>query len=151
MLLELGLVGEMEKVTIRDQLDEYKRILKDHSNMHLLIVLHSIDGPNLKNPESQERLAELIDIPQIQLICSVDDMKTVFNWSSSKLFPIQSLFRSSSFSSSISIPRNLTPKSWSFAPWKVRAGSRLRTHFFACGRVSTKIRSKSCDLSPKKN
>lgn len=111
MLLELGLVGEMEKVTIRDQLDEYKRILKDHSNMHLLIVLHSIDGPNLKNPESQERLAELIDIPQIQLICSVDDMKTVFNWSSSKLFPIQSLFRSSSFSSSISIPRNLTPKS----------------------------------------
>lgn len=110
-MLELGLVGEMEKVTIRDQLDEYKRILKDHSDRHLVIVLHSIDGPNLKNPESQERLAELIDIPQIQLICSVDDMKTVFNWSSSKLSPIQSPFRSSSFSSSISIPRNLTQKS----------------------------------------
>ena len=115
MLLEFQYTDDMEKVTIRDQLDEYKRILKVHSTVHLVMVLHSIDGPNLKNPESQERLAELIDNPQIQLICSLDDMKTVFNWSSSKLTLIQLLFKSSNFSSSISIPLSLTPKSSSFA------------------------------------
>ena len=78
----------MDKVTIRDQLEEYKKTLKSNNDRHFVIVLHSIDGPNLKNPESQERLAELIEIPQIQLICSVDDMKTVFNWSASTLFLI---------------------------------------------------------------
>lgn len=118
-----------------------------HSNLHIVIVLHSIDGPNLKNPESQERLAELIDIPQIQLICSLDDMKTVYNWSSSTLCLIQLLFRSSSFSFSISIPPSLTRRSSSFARLKVKVGSRPRTRFFACGRVSTKIKGRFCDSS----
>jgi hypothetical protein len=83
LLIDVGYTPELSKVTIRDQLEEYQQILALHSNVNILIVLHSIDGPNLKNPESQERLAELIDIPQVQLICSVDDIRTVFNWSAS--------------------------------------------------------------------
>lgn len=85
--MEVGLINEITKVTIRDQLEEYKSILSNFSNMNFVIVLHSIDGPNLKNTEAQERLAELVDIPQIQIVCSLDDMKTVFNWSSSTLPP----------------------------------------------------------------
>jgi hypothetical protein len=83
MLVEIGYANEISKVTIRDQLDEYKGVLAAHHNVNVVIVLHSIDGPNLKNSESQERLAELIDIPQVQVICSLDDMKTVFTWSAS--------------------------------------------------------------------
>ncbi len=53
-----------------------------------MVVLHSIDGPNLFTPEHQERLAELIDIPQIQLITSVDNIGIVYNWSSSTAYSI---------------------------------------------------------------
>lgn len=93
MLVDIGYISELNKITIRDQLEEYRQILALHPEINLVIILHSIDGPNLKNPESQERLAELIDIPQIQLICSVDDIRTVFTWSASTPFPIQLLFK----------------------------------------------------------
>jgi hypothetical protein len=36
-----------------EQLIEYRRILSEHDDRHLVIVVHSIDGPNLKSAENQ--------------------------------------------------------------------------------------------------
>lgn len=57
MLIDLGLVEEIKSNTFKEQLVEYKEILNRHSNIKLVVVLHSLDGPNLKNAETQERLA----------------------------------------------------------------------------------------------
>jgi hypothetical protein len=53
MLVDIGLAEEIEKVTMSEQLIEYRRILSEHDDRHLVIVVHSIDGPNLKSAENQ--------------------------------------------------------------------------------------------------
>ena len=48
-----------------------------------MVLLHSIDGPNIMSPDSQEKLCDLLDNEHIQLICSLDSIKMVMNWSPS--------------------------------------------------------------------
>jgi UDP-N-acetylglucosamine 2-epimerase len=107
-LIDLHLIDKIDAVTIKEQSEEYKRILRDHDNIRVVVLLHSIDGPNLANVESQQRLAELFNSPHIQLICSLDSMRTVMLWSPSTPFSMQLLFKSSNLSSSTSILINPT-------------------------------------------
>lgn len=115
-LIDLHLIDKIESVTIKEQSEEYKRILGEHDNARVVVLLHSIDGPNLANVESQQRLAELFNSPHIQLVCSLDSMRTVMLWSPSTPSSMQLRFRSSSSSSSISIRTSPTLRNSDIAP-----------------------------------
>lgn len=109
-MLDLGLAKNLEKYAIFDQIEEYHNIL-NKSKTKIVVILHSIDGPQLMNPDSQEKLSCLFDNPFIQLICSLDSMKMVMNWSPSKSALTQLLFKSTNFSSSMLTLDSLTSNS----------------------------------------
>lgn len=52
-LLDLGLAKTLEKYALIDQIEEYHNILKEKGKTKIVVLLHSIDGPQLMNPDSQ--------------------------------------------------------------------------------------------------
>ena len=84
-LIDSALVDEIEEVSIKDQTERYKSLLEQHNDLRVVILIHSLDAPNLFSAESQEKLAELMQVNQIQVIASVDNMKIATLWSPSTL------------------------------------------------------------------
>lgn len=82
-LMDVGLAKKMDKITLHDQLVKYREEL-DSCKQRVVVLFHSIDGPNLMSPDSQEKLSDLFEHPNVQLVCSLDSIKMVMHWSPSK-------------------------------------------------------------------
>jgi origin recognition complex subunit 2 len=50
----------------------------------LTVIIHNIDGPNLRNERSQGALAELASIPNFFLVCSIDHINSGLLWDVTK-------------------------------------------------------------------
>ena len=51
-LMDIGFVKKIDKISLKDQLEEYSKILMKNKTK-IVVLLHSIDGPNIMNPDSQ--------------------------------------------------------------------------------------------------
>jgi UDP-N-acetylglucosamine 2-epimerase len=109
-LMDVGIAKNIDAINLKDQCAEYEKVL-NAGKQRVVVLLHSIDGPNLLNPDSQEKLADLLDHENIQLICSLDSIKMVMQWSPSTFSSTQSPCRSFGFSSSTSTQSSPTSKS----------------------------------------
>jgi len=49
-LIDVNLIDKIDKITIKDQSEEYRRHLEDHGDLRVVVIFHSIDGPNISNP-----------------------------------------------------------------------------------------------------
>ena len=82
-LMDINVIKKLDVISLRDQGHAYKRALQEKCPGRVVALLHSIDGSSLMSPDSQEKLADLFDNEHIQLICSLDSLKMVMNWSPS--------------------------------------------------------------------
>lgn len=55
------------------------------SDLHIFLLIHNIDGPNLRVPKVQEILSRLARVRNIHLIASVDHINAPLLWDHSKL------------------------------------------------------------------
>jgi len=51
----------------------------------IYLVVHNIDGPNLRGEKAQGMLAQLVAIPAIHLVCSIDHINAPLLWDQQKL------------------------------------------------------------------
>lgn len=58
-------------------LDKFKDYMK---NEKLYILIHNIDGPNLRTEQCQSMLAEIANIPNVYFICSIDHIHAALLW-----------------------------------------------------------------------
>ena len=105
-LINVEVAKKITSISIKDQLKEYDGVLSN-SKSKVVILMHSIDGPNLMTADSQEKLADLFSLPNVQVFCSLDNIKMVMNWSPSKYASIQLLSKSSNFCFLTSTPNSL--------------------------------------------
>ena len=65
---------------IRQELNSVER--KDRP---IYIIVHNIDGPNLRGEKAQGILTQLVAIPMIHLVCSIDHINAPLLWDQQKL------------------------------------------------------------------
>jgi hypothetical protein len=52
-LIDLQLTKKIDPIPLKEQVNEYRKILASERVGRVVVLLHSIDGPNLMNAESQ--------------------------------------------------------------------------------------------------
>jgi origin recognition complex subunit 2 len=68
---------------VTEMLETFCKILEDDKAKHITLIIHSIDGSQLRRPIAQTLLARLASHPQIQLIASADHPSFPLLWDSS--------------------------------------------------------------------
>lgn len=72
---------------IKDQLEEYEEILnRTTADTIIYIVFYDISNYGFLTPEMQQKLANLLALPRVRVVASVENCKVVLNWSLSKTF-----------------------------------------------------------------
>ena len=83
-LVSANFVDEFEKVSMKDLLEEYREILTKKKK-RVIVVFHCLDGQNFLSSDAQAKLSDLLSLPNIQTIASIDNSKIVRYWGPSKL------------------------------------------------------------------
>jgi origin recognition complex subunit 2 len=81
----LGLIEHQgPKGTVQDQLSLIHAYFTKESRKvpNLVLLIHNIDGPSLRNAKAQSLLSVLADTPNIRLIASIDHINAPLLWDS---------------------------------------------------------------------
>lgn len=63
----------------------FKREDVASKGLTVFVIIHNIDGEQLRNVQSQNALCQLAAIPQVRLVCSVDHINAPLLWDSSRM------------------------------------------------------------------
>ena len=73
--------------------DAVLRVLDEREDIELLLlVIHNIDGEQLRVQRAQIGIARMVAHPKVRLLCSVDHVKAALMWSTAKMVSLRLLY-----------------------------------------------------------
>ncbi|KAI9013608.1 origin recognition complex, subunit 2 [Hyaloraphidium curvatum] len=87
----LGIVG-----TVPAQVNDAIAKISDHfargEHGKLFVVIHNIDGEQLRNGQAQNALSHLASVPNVHLVCSIDHINAPLLWDASRMSKLSFLW-----------------------------------------------------------
>ena len=85
-----GIATDLLEITVatsspHEAVAAIERELNELVDLHIFLLIHNIDGPNLRVPKVQEILSRLARIRNVHLVASVDHINAPLLWDHSKL------------------------------------------------------------------